>query len=139
MEKNQTITVKTIVNSPINNVWEFWTKPEHITNWYFASNDWHAPKSENNLQIGGKFLIRMEARDKSFGFDFTGTYNEVVANSIIKYTMDDDRKATILFSEKENGTEIIQTFDAEKENTIELQQNGWQAILDNFKKYSESN
>lgn len=139
-EKEKTeITVSVTVNAPIQKAWQFWTLPEHITQWNFASEDWHAPKAENDLRAGGKFLSRMEAKDGSFGFDFWGVYDEIKENELIAYTMGDGRKAKITFINDGNTTKVIETFEAESENSIELQQGGWQAILNNFKKYSEGN
>lgn len=139
-EKEKTeITVSVTVNAPIQKAWQFWTLPEHITQWNFASEDWHAPKAENDLRAGGKFLSRMEAKDGSFGFDFWGVYDEIKENELIAYTMGDGRKAKISFINEGNTTKVIETFEAESENSIELQQGGWQAILNNFKKYSEGN
>ena len=137
--KKTEITVSIIVNAPLQKVWQFWTLPEHIKQWNFASDDWHATKSENDLQVGGKFLSRMEAKDGSFGFDFWGVYDEIKENELITYTMGDGRKAKIIFINEGNATKVIETFEAENENSIELQQGGWQAILNNFKKYSEGN
>jgi uncharacterized protein YndB with AHSA1/START domain len=137
--KKTEITVSVTVNAPIQKVWQFWTLPEHITQWNFASEDWHAPKAENDLRAGGKFLSRMEAKDGSFGFDFWGVYDEIKENELITYTMGDGRKAKISFINEGNATKVIETFEAENENSIELQQGGWQAILNNFKKYSEGN
>jgi uncharacterized protein YndB with AHSA1/START domain len=134
---NIKITVKTTVNAPIGKVWKYWTEPDHITKWNNASDDWHTPFAENDLRVGGKFLSRMEAKDGSFGFDFGGIYDEVKLNEEISYTLGDGRKVNITFIDQENETEIIETFDAETTNSIELQQQGWQAILDNFKKYAE--
>lgn len=131
------ITVKTIVNAPVGIVWKSWTEPQHIVKWNNASTDWHTTISENDLRAGGKFLSRMEAKDDSFGFDFSGIYDEVKLNEIISYTLDDGRKVKITFISKENKTEIIETFEAENTNLKEVQQNGWQSILDNFKKYAE--
>jgi len=139
MKTKETITVETLVNAPVEKVWEFWTKPEHITKWNAASDDWHTTRAENNLRIGGKFLSRMEAKDGSFGFDFEGIYTDVITHEKISYTLLDDRKVTITFSQTENGVQIIETFEAETENTLELQKLGWQAILNNFKKYVENN
>lgn len=133
------ITVETIVQAPVEKVWECWTKPEHITGWNNASDDWHTPRAENDLRVGGKFLSRMEARDGSMGFDFGGVYDEVKPNERIAYTLDDDRKVKIVFTGNDNETTVTETFEAEKENSVELQRGGWQAILDNFKKYTESN
>lgn len=137
MEKVQ-ITVQSKVNAPVEKVWDYWNAPEHIMKWNSASPDWHTPKSENDLRVGGTFSARMEAKDGSFGFDFGGVYDEVVANERIAYTMEDGRKTQITFINHGDATEVIETFDAEGENPIEMQQAGWQAILDNFKKYTET-
>jgi uncharacterized protein YndB with AHSA1/START domain len=134
---NVKITVKTTVNAPVEKVWEYWTEPKHITKWNNASDDWHTPIAENDLRVGGKFLTRMEAKDGSFGFDFGGIYDEVKLNEVISYNLGDGRKVTITFTGQGNETEVIETFDAETMNSIEMQQAGWQTILDNFKKYSE--
>mgnify|MGYP003539722979 CR=1 FL=1 len=134
-----TITVKTIVQAPVEKVWECWTKAEHITGWNNASDDWHTPRAENDLRVGGKFLSRMEARDGSMGFDFGGVYDEVKPNEGIAYTLDDDRKVKIGFTGNGNETTVTETFETENENSIELQRVGWQAILDNFKKHTETN
>jgi uncharacterized protein YndB with AHSA1/START domain len=133
------ITVETTVHAPIEKVWEYWTGPKHITQWNNASDDWHTPYVENDLRVGGNFLSRMEARDGSFGFDFGGTYDEVKTNELIAYTLGDDRKVKIIFSPSGNGIRVVETFDAENENPIEIQKGGWQSILDNFRKYVESN
>jgi uncharacterized protein YndB with AHSA1/START domain len=138
MENKQRITVAAIVNVPIEAVWDCWTNPKHITKWNNASDDWHTPHAENDLRIGGKFLSRMESIDGSMGFDFIGTYEEVVEYKMIAYTMEDARKVEIAFvSEDGKTTKVTEAFDPENENTPELQQTGWQAILDNFKKYAE--
>lgn len=131
------ITVKTTVHAPVEKVWENWTEPKHITQWNNASEDWHTPVAENDLTVGGKFLTRMEAKDGSFGFDFGGIYDEVKVNEVISYTMGDGRKVAVTFKGQGNETEVTETFDAETTNPIEMQQAGWQAILDNFKKYTE--
>jgi len=137
MEPINIITVETTVQTSVEKVWEFWTEPTHITKWNAASDDWHTPHAENDLRVGGKFLSRMEAKDGSFGFDFGGIYDEVLLHKVIAYTLGDGRKVKITFQSQENETEVIVTFDAETENPIEFQQQGWQAILDNFKKYAE--
>ncbi|MDR7236906.1 SRPBCC family protein [Neobacillus drentensis] len=134
---NEKVTVKAVVNAPVEKVWEYWTEPKHITQWNNASDDWHTPVAENDLTVGGKFLTRMEAKDGSFGFDFGGIYDEVKLNEVISYTLGDGRKVTITFKGQGNETEVIETFDAETTNPVEMQQAGWQAILDNFKKYAE--
>lgn len=134
---NVTITVETTVQKPVGEVWKYWTEPQHITKWSFASDEWHAPNAENDLRIGGRFVTRMEAKDGSFGFDFGGVYDEVRINEFIAYTLDDGRKVTITFNSQENGTKVIETFEAESTHPIEMQKAGWQAFMDNFKKYSE--
>ena len=133
------ITVEATVNAPVEKVWKFWSSPEHITKWNNASDDWHTPYAENDLQVGGKFTSRMEAKDGSFGFDFWGIYDVVVTNERIEYTLGDDRKVKIVFTNKGNATQVIESFEAENENSIEMQKGGWQAILDNFRKYTEEN
>ena len=133
------VTVQNTVNAPVEKVWEYWTKPEHITRWNHASDDWHSPRAENDLRVGGTFSARMEAKDGSMGFDFSGIYDQVKTNELIEYTMEDGRKVSVKFSGSGNQTKVIETFDAENSNPIELQRGGWQAILDNFKKYVESN
>lgn len=138
MEKQQ-ITIEATVKAPVTKVWQYYTEPKHITKWNNASDDWHTTRAENDLRKGGKFLSRMEAKDGSFGFDFGGVYDDVKANELIAYTMDDGRKAKIAFASADNRTKIVIDFDAETENPIELQRGGWQAILDNFKKYVQTN
>jgi uncharacterized protein YndB with AHSA1/START domain len=133
-----TITVETTVHAPMEKVWANWTEPQHITGWSFATDEWHAPKAENDLRAGGAFLTRMEAKDGSFGFDFSGVYDEVRLHELISYTLGDGRKVTITFSSQGNDTKVIEVFEAEGENSIEMQQAGWQAFLDNFKKYCEA-
>jgi uncharacterized protein YndB with AHSA1/START domain len=133
------ITVEATVNAPVEKVWKFWSSPEHITKWNNASDDWHTPYAENDLRVGGKFTSRMEAKDGSFGFDFWGVYDVVVTNERIEYTLGDDRKVKIVFTNKGNATQVIESFEAENENSIELQKGGWQAILDNFRKYTGEN
>jgi uncharacterized protein YndB with AHSA1/START domain len=134
----QTITVETIVNAPVQKVWQVWSSPEHIVKWNTPSEDWHTPKAENDLRAGGKFSSRMEAKDGSFGFDFHGVYDDVAEHKSIKYTIADGRKVAISFEGNGDTTRVTETFDPEKINSIEMQQAGWQAILDNFKKYVES-
>ena len=133
------ITVQNTVKAPIEKVWETWTKPEHIMKWNAASEDWHTPKAENDPRTGGKFSSRMEAKDGSFGFDFEGIYDEVIPQKLIAYAMPDGRKVKITFESNGNETKVIETFDAETEHPVEMQRDGWQAILDNFKKYTEAN
>jgi len=132
------ITVETTVHTPVEKVWECWTVPGHITQWNNASDDWHTPYAENDLRVGGKFLSRMEARDGSFGFDFEGVYDVVVPNELIAYTLGDGRKVRIRFSPSGDKTAIVETFEAENQHSVELQKAGWQSILDNFRKYTET-
>lgn len=133
------VTVQTTVNAPIEKVWECWSAPEHITKWNSASDDWHTPSATNDLRTGGTFTARMEAKDGSFGFDFGGTYDEVKIHELIAYTMGDDRQVTVHFTGNGNETKVVEIFDAESENPVDMQRDGWQAILDNFKKYVEAN
>jgi uncharacterized protein YndB with AHSA1/START domain len=137
MSEKEKITIKATVNVNVKKVWEYWTEPECIKRWNTASGDWHTTIAENDLRVGGKFLSRMEAKDGSFGFDFGGIYDEVELHKLISYTLGDERKVRIIFEENGNKTEITEIFEAESENSVELQKNGWQSILDNFKKYSE--
>jgi len=132
------ITVEAVVQAPVASVWKIWTEPEHITQWNRASDDWHTPHAENDLRAGGKFLSRMEAKDGSFGFDFGGVYDEVVLHEKIAYTLGDGRKVAIEFTPQGNETKIVTVFDAEGSNPIDMQQAGWQAILNNYKKYAEA-
>lgn len=132
------ITVFTSVNAPIEQVWEYWTKPEHIVNWNHASEDWHTPKAENDLREGGNFCWRMEAKDGSMGFDFEGKFDAIELRKRILYTLADGRKVTVGFKENGNSTTVTEVFEAENSNPVKLQQEGWQAILNNFKAYVES-
>lgn len=137
METNHSvITVEAIVHASVEKVWEYWTVPGHITKWSNASDDWHTPYAENDLKVGGKFVTRMEAKDGSFGFDFGGIYDEVRAQEFISYTLEDGRKVEITFISQGNDTRVIEVFDPETTNPVEMQQEGWQAILENFKKYA---
>lgn len=137
MSNRQTITIKATVNAPVEKVWRCWNEPEHIKKWNSASEDWHTTASENDLKAGGRFRSRMEAKDGSFGFDFSGTYDKVKLHETIAYTLDDDRKVSIIFKSKDKQTEITEAFEAEETNPIKMQEEGWQAILNNFKKYTE--
>ena len=134
----KSITVETTVKASVEKVWEVWTMPEHIVKWNNASADWHTTRAQNDLRAGGKFLSRMEAKEGSFAFDFEGTYDEVKKNELISYSIGDGRKAKIIFIAEDNETKVVETFEAENQNSIEMQRGGWQAILDNFKKYTES-
>ena len=133
------ITVESTIAAEPKKVWDYWTKPEHITKWNFASDDWHCPRAVNDLKVGGKMNSRMEAKDGSFGFDFEAIYDEVVDQKKITYTMGDGRQATTDFENLGDKTKLKTTFDAEDQNPVEMQKGGWQAIMNNFKKYVESN
>lgn len=137
MDTKKTITVQAVIKVPVEKVWELYTAPEHITQWNHASDDWHTPRAENDLKPGGKFVYRMEAKNGSFGFDFYGTYQKIKTNEFIAYTLGDGRKVMVTFTEKKNETYIEIKFEAESTHAIEMQRSGWQAILDNFKKYVE--
>lgn len=143
MEKQNPITVTATINAPIERVWETWNKPEHVTKWAFASDDWEAPLAENDLKVGEKFKTTMAAKDKSASFDFTGTYTAVKEHEVIEYDMDkapseaENRHVKTEFKTTPEGVKITQTFDPENENPIEIQRGGWQSILNNFKKYAE--
>lgn len=135
----KTITVETAISAPVEKAWEFWTKPEHIVNWAFASDDWEAPSAVNDVRVGGKFRTSMAAKDKSTSFDFTGTYTAVKEHSLIEYDLDDGRHVRVQFKEIPDGVYITESFEPENENPEDMQRSGWQAILDNYKKYVESN
>lgn len=132
------ITVQTTVKSDIERVWSAWTTPADIVRWNAASDDWHTPRSTNDLRVGGKFTSRMEARDGSMGFDFEGTYTSVVPGRLLEYAMPDGRTVSVTFEPVDGGVKVVESFDAEGTNTAERQQQGWQAILDRFRSYVES-
>ncbi|MBK9148557.1 MAG: SRPBCC family protein [Flavobacteriales bacterium] len=132
------ITVTTHVNKPLALVWKIWTEPAHIMQWNAASDDWHCPKASNDLRAGGGFSSTMAARDGSFSFDFEGVYDDVQLHKRIAYTMTDGRTCEILFQEKDGGTLVTESFDAETENPVEMQRSGWQAILDRFMGHAEA-
>lgn len=133
------VTIEAIISSSAEKVWNYWTKPEHITKWNFASPDWQCPRASNDLKPGGKYFARMEAKDGSFGFDFEAVYDEVVALKKIVYTMGDGRQASTSFQQTGDQTRVVTTFDIEDQNSADMQRQGWQAILNNFKHYTESN
>lgn len=137
MDKTR-ITVESTINADIKKVWDYWTMPQHITKWNFASDDWECPSAENDMRVGGKYKARMQAKDGSFGFDFEATYDEIIPHKEISYTMPDGRQVTTDFEDLGGKTKITTVFDAENENPVEMQKGGWQAILDNFRKYTES-
>ncbi len=134
----KTITVQAKIKAPVEKVWKLWTTPEDIVHWNYASDDWQSPRAVNDLREGGKFNIRMEAKDGSEGFDFEGIYNNVKPNRLIEYTIGDGRKVKIDFSGKGGSTRLVETFEAENVNSVDLQRTGWQSILNNFKKYAET-
>lgn len=131
------ITVQTIVKADVKKTWEYWTKPEHIMKWNYASDDWHCPSAMNDVRVGGKFCATMASKDGKFSFDFEGTYATIKLHELIEYEMTDGRKVKIEFKKVVDGTQVIEIFDPENENSIEMQRDGWQAILNNFKKYIE--
>lgn len=133
------VTVEATIKAPVEKVWKLWSTPEDIKQWNSASDDWHTPKAENDLRTGGTFSSRMEAKDGSFGFDFGGVYDEVITHQLIAYTMGDGRTVKVSFTANGNETRLTEIFDAENQNPVEMQQAGWQAILNNFKKYAEAN
>lgn len=133
------ILVKAMIDAPIEKVWNDWTAPESIVKWNQASDDWHTTRAENDLRVGGKFSVRMEAKDGSMGFDFEGIYTKVIFNQLIEYTIGDGREVKIVFSAVDHQTEIEESFEAENTHPMDAQQNGWQAILDNFKEFTEKN
>jgi uncharacterized protein YndB with AHSA1/START domain len=138
--KNKTsITVETLIKAPIEKVWKYWNEPKHITKWCQASDDWHAPHAENDLKVNGKFKTTMAAKDGSMSFDFEGVYTNVQKDKVIEYTMADGRKVKITFSVQGDQVKVVETFEPENENPLEMQKGGWQAILNNFKKYTEAN
>jgi uncharacterized protein YndB with AHSA1/START domain len=135
---NQKITVSATIHSDLKKVWDYYTNPKHIVNWNFADPSWHCPSASNDMKLGGTYLARMEARDGSFGFDFEAVYTKIMEGKSFEYTFG-GRTVHVSFEKLGNQTEVIIEFDPETENPIEMQQNGWQAILNNFKKYVEMN
>ena len=135
----QRITVQTTVSADPDKVWNYWTQPEHIMNWNFASDDWHCPAADNDPVTGGRFRSTMASKDGAMSFDFEGTYDEVAEGKKIAYSMPDGRQVTVEFEEEDNQVKVTESFDAEQTNPEEMQRAGWQAILDNFKNYVEKN
>lgn len=133
------ITVEATVNAPVAKAWDTYTNPEHITKWNFASDDWQCPWAKNDMRVGGTYSARMEAKDGSFGFEFGATYTEINEGKNFTYVMGDGRKCTVSFTPQGNATHVAVTFDAENQNPVEMQKGGWQAILNNYKKYTENN
>jgi uncharacterized protein YndB with AHSA1/START domain len=137
MSDNKIITIESNVQKSIEDVWNLWTDPEHVKNWNNASPDWHTPSATNDLKVGGKFNYTMAAKDGSLSFDFWGTYENIEKNKLLKITLGDNRKMEVHFDDLGDSILVTEKFEAENENPIELQKTGWQAILDNFKKYAE--
>ncbi len=132
------ITVRTTIAAARDLVWRLWTDPAHVVQWNNASDDWHTPKAENELREGGRFTYTMAARDGSVSFDFGGEFTKIVPQDALHFKLDDERTVEVLFKDSGDGTEVVETFEAENTNSLELQQQGWQAILDNFRKHVES-
>ncbi|WP_285009039.1 SRPBCC family protein [Pedobacter faecalis] len=132
------VTVQATVAAALGRVWDMWTSPTHIMQWNNASDDWHTPFTEADLRKGGKFRSTMAAKDGSMSFDFEGTYTDLEEHRLIGYEMPDGRKVSVSFTESPAGVQIVETFDAENEHPVDMQRAGWQAILDNFKKYAEN-
>jgi uncharacterized protein YndB with AHSA1/START domain len=137
--KGHKIIIQSIVSADIEKVWDYYTRPGHITKWNFASEDWQCPHASNDMRVGGKYIARMEAKDGSFGFDFEAVYDQIIVAERFSYTMSDGREVNVTFNDADGKTEVSISFDAETENSIELQRQGWLAILNNFKKYTEEN
>ena len=131
------VSVETVVAAPVGKVWKAYTTPEDICQWNAASDDWHTVSAKVDLRAGGEFSSRMEAKDGSFGFDFAGTYTKVESEKLIEYSFG-DRFAWVEFIETPDGVKVTVTFDPETEHPIEMQRDGWQAILDNFKRFVET-
>lgn len=132
------ITVETLVAAPIESVWDAWVTPEHIKHWNFATDTWCCPGAETDLRVGGAFKYRMEAKDGSFGFDFEGVFTKIEPPRALHFALGDDRHVAVEFTQTEHDTRVVETFDAEDENSAELQKQGWQSILDRFKHYVEA-
>jgi len=131
------IVVETLVHAALETVWNAYNTPEDIVRWNTASDDWHTTKSSVDLRVGGEFSSRMEAKDGSFGFDFAGTYTAIVPRERIEYSFG-DRTASVEFLPEAQGVTVRVSFDPETQNPVEMQRGGWQAILDNFRKYVEA-
>jgi uncharacterized protein YndB with AHSA1/START domain len=132
------IIINSVINAAPNKVWQYYTSPEHITQWNFADPSWCCPSASNDMRVGGKYIARMEARDGSFGFDFEAVYEEIEEGKSFSYNAG-DRQVRVVFESLGDQTKVIVSFDPENENPIEMQQQGWQSILDNFKQYVENN
>lgn len=136
--KRKSVTVQTTIQASLEVVWNSWLEPRHVENWNAASDDWHTPKAINDVREGGRFVYTMAAKDGSVSFDFSGKFEEIIEHKKIVTLLDDDRRVWVNFEQSDNGVQLQETFEIEDENSEELQRMGWQAILDNFKKYIES-
>ncbi len=134
---NNLITVKNTINAPLAIVWEYWTNPDHVIHWNFASHDWHCPKAISDFRTGGEFHYIMAAKDGSVEFDFCGTFTSIVDKSSIQFFTEDGREVNLQFEQEGDATIVTETFEPEQVNSLDLQKQGWQAILDHFKKYVE--
>lgn len=134
-----TITVTVTVNAPAHKVWDYWTLPEHITQWNFAANSWECPSAVNHVKPGGNFSWRMAAKDGSMAFDYAGTYDAVTYRKAIDKTLGDGRKVHLSFEDNGETTTVTETFEPENINPLEMQRMGWLSILENFKKHTENN
>jgi uncharacterized protein YndB with AHSA1/START domain len=132
------ISIETTVNAPVSKVWEYWTAPEHITQWNHASDDWHCPSASNDVREGGTFSISMAARDGSFSFEFSGEYEVVKKYERLEYSISDGRKVKVIFIPNGQATRVLESFEAENTHSVEMQQSGWQSILNHFKRYTET-
>lgn len=132
------IQIEATIEAPLAKVWSFWTQPQHITHWNFAADTWCCPRASNDLKVGGQYSARMEAKDGSFGFDFEAVYDQVIDQKKLSYNMSDGRNATTTFESRGSTVKVITVFDAEKMNPEQMQKDGWQSILNNFKKYVET-
>jgi len=136
----QPVKIDITILAPVEKVWDYFNSPKHIVKWNFAHESWQCPSSENDLKVGGKFNNRMEAKDGSFGFDFEGIYDQIIPNERIKYHIVDGRNVEVVFEKIDNNTtKVTQIFEPEKQNSVEMQRDGWYAILNNFHKYVENN
>ncbi len=133
------ITIQATISADKKKVWDYYIDPKHIIHWNFASDDWCCPSAENDLRVGGKYIARMEAKDKSSSFNFEATYDEIVLGEKFTFTLEDGRTVHVSFETVDGKTQVTVIFDAEKENSEEMQRDGWQSILNNFKSYVENN
>ncbi len=139
MNDTSPIVVSALVSAPMALVWEYYTASEHVTQWNHASDDWHCPTATSDFVVGGQFSYTMAAKDGSVSFDFGGTFTEIIPQGRIAYTIDGDgRKVFVSFVSEGESVRVTVAFDPEHENSREMQQGGWQAILDNFKQYTQT-